>query len=115
MNSLQKNTIHLTRGDTFQSQVTIKQNGEEYIPEQGDTIRFAAKRNELNHNGTQYLDKEPLIVKEIPIDTMILRLDPEDTAGLDFDVYAYDIEITMANGRVDTFISDKLYLEPEVH
>lgn len=115
MNSLKNNTIHLTRGDTFQTQVTIKQNGEDYIPEQGDVIRFAAKRDELNHNGTQYLDKEPLIVKQIPIDTMILRLDPEDTANLDFNVYAYDIEITMANGRVDTFISDKLYLDPEVH
>lgn len=115
MNYLKDNAIYLTRGDTFQTQVTIKQNGEDYIPEQGDVIRFAAKRDELNHNNTQYLDKEPLIVKEIPIDTMILRLDPEDTAGLDFDTYAYDIEITMASGRVDTFISDKLYLKPEVH
>lgn len=114
MNSLKKNTIHLTRGDTFQTQIIIKQDGEEYIPDPGDIIRFAAKRDELNHNGTQFLDKEPLILKEIPTDTMILRLDPEDTAGLDFDVYAYDIEITMVSGRVDTFISDKLYLEPEV-
>ena len=114
MNNLKNNTIHLTRGDTFQTQVTIKQNGEPYTPVQGDKIKFAAKRDELNHNRTQFLDKEPLIVKEIPIDTMILQLNPEATAGLDFDVYAYEIEITMAGGRVDTFISDKLYLEPEV-
>ena len=114
MNILKKNTIYLTRGDTFQTQVTIKQNGEPYTPEEGDKIRFIAKRDELNHNKTQYLDKDPLIVKEIPVDTMILKLNPEDTANLDFGTYAYNIEIIMIDGRVDTFISDKLYLEPEV-
>ena len=46
---------------------------------------------------------------------MILQLDSEDTSSLIFDKYDYDIEITMADGRVDTFIKDNLYIEPEVY
>ena len=114
MIELKNNTIYLTRGDTLQIQITIRQDDEVYTPEAGDKVRFAAKRDRLIANQTQYLDEQPLILKEIPIDTMILKLDPEDTNGLDFGMYVYDIEITMANGRVDTFISDKLYLGPEV-
>lgn len=108
------NTIYLVRGDTLQAQLSIKRNNETYIPVEGDVIRFALKKNELNYNKTQYVDKQPLIIKEIPIDTMILSLSSDDTKNLDFGSYAYDIQITLANGTVDTFIMDKLYLKPEV-
>lgn len=108
------NTIYLTRGDTLQAQLSIQQDGAEYDVQSGDSIRFALKRNELNHSKTQYVDQEPLILKDISNDTMMLRLDPEDTKELDFGTYVYDIQITMANGIVDTFITDKLYLGPEV-
>ena len=114
MYKIKGKTIYLVRGDTFQTQVVIKQNGTTYTPVQGDVIRFALKRNKFNHDRTQYLDKEPLILKRIPNNTMILELEPSDTANLDFGEYHYDIEITMANGRVDTFISDSIYIQPEV-
>ena len=45
---------------------------------------------------------------------MILRLESGDTKDFRFGTYAYDIQITMADGTVDTFISDKLHLQPEV-
>ncbi len=115
MYEIKGNTIYLTRGDTFQAQLKIMQNGTVYTPVEGDSIRFALKRSRFNSNKTKYLDKEPLIVKNIPIDTMILQLDSEDTASLIFDKYDYDIEITMADGRVDTFIKDNIYIEPEVY
>lgn len=114
MYKIDKNTIYLTRGDTFSASVGIKRNGAPYTPVAGDTIRFALKRDTLNHDKTEYLDKKPLIVKEIPINTMVLRLESEDTKDFRFGTYAYDIQITMADGTVDTFISDKLYLQPEV-
>ena len=114
MYKFNKNTIHLVRGDTLEAQITIKQNDEDYVPVEGDVIRFALKKNEFNHSKTQYVNKEPLVLKQIPTDTLVLRLNPSDTAELDFGTYAYDIQITMADGKVDTFISDKLYLEPEV-
>ena len=115
MYKLEKNTIYLTRGDTLQVQLNIMQDDTTYTPAEGDSIRFALKRSQLTHDKTRYLDKEPLVLKNIPIDTMILQLDPEDTSSLNFGKYSYDIEITMANGRRDTFIKDTLYLEPEVH
>lgn len=115
MYNFDKNTIYLTRGDTLQAQLNIMQNNEIYTPIEGDSIRFALKTSKLNPNKTRYLDESPLILKTIPIDTMILQLNPEDTASLDFGKYDYDIEITMADGTVDTFIKDKMYIEPEVH
>lgn len=115
MYKLENNTIYLTRGDTLQIQLAIMQDDAVYTPVEGDSIRFALKRSLLNQNKTRYLDKEPLILKNIPIDTLILQLDSKDTASLNFGKYDYDIEITMANGRKDTFIKDMLYLEPEVH
>ena len=37
--------------------------------------------------------------------TMMLTLEPQDTADLNFGKYVYDIQLTKANGKVDTFIS----------
>lgn len=109
------NTIFLTRGDTLRALVSIKQNDDiDYTPVEGDVIRFALKRRELNAQKTEFLDKKPLVVKEIPKETLLLKLDPADTANLPFGVYKYDIQLTSANGDVDTFISDELHLELEV-
>lgn len=89
-------TITLTRGDTFEALVSAtKRDGTQYIPVAGDTIRFAMKEN--------YDDPRPLLVKDIPIDTMMLTLEPQDTADLNFGKYVYDIQLTKANGKVDTF------------
>lgn len=115
MYSIDGDHITMTRGDTFIAEVEILRDDEPYTPEQGDSVRFALKQN-LNARGTDYKESVPLILKPIPIDTMILRLDPEDTKPLGFGRYVYDIEITFANGIVDTFIADaRLDLTPEVH
>jgi hypothetical protein len=96
--SITGTTITLTRGDTFEALVSaIKKDGTPYIPVEGDVIRFAMKEN--------YDDARPLLVKEIPIDTMMLMLEPSDTADLNFGKYVYDIQLTNANGKVDTFIT----------
>ena len=78
-------TITLTRGDTFEALVSAtKRDGTQYIPVEGDVIRFAMKEN--------YDDPRPLLVKDIPIDTMMLTLEPQDTADLNFGKYVYDIQ-----------------------
>jgi hypothetical protein len=109
------NKIVMTRGDTLLVEVSIMYNGEPYTPLPGDRVRFALKRDILNSSRTDYADDQPLILKEIPVDTMILELEPEDTKPLAFATYAYDVEITFTDGRVYTFISDKLTLTKEVH
>ena len=109
-------TISLTRGDTFIATVSLTKNGTTYTPVQGDTIRFAMKHNVLNVYKTDYVDKNPIIEKNIPIDTMILRIDAADTANLPFGEYVYDMEITYANETVDTFICEAQFnILPEVH
>lgn len=96
--SVKGKAISLTRGDTFYCQIGIEDsNGNVYEPQPGDKIRFAMKR--------QVTDSEPLILKVIPNDTMILKILPEDTKELKVGAYVYDVEITKANGDVDTFIT----------
>lgn len=90
-------TISLTRGDTLYLTVVMTKDGAAYTPVEGEKVRFAMK-NKISD------DEEPLILKDIPIDTMTLKLEPEDTKPLKYGVYKYDIEYTSVDGDVDTFI-----------
>lgn len=91
-------TIVATRGDTVKLFISLRdEEGNEYTPQEGDSIRFAMKEG--------YDDAEVLIEKDIPIDTLLLKIDPEDTKGLPQpSQYVYDVQLTYANGEVDTFI-----------
>lgn len=102
-------TIKMTRGDTLRAELTLKdEEGNIYTPIQGDAIRFAMKKD--------YNDATLIISKAIPIDTMELVLNPGDTKNLPQpSTYVYDIQLTYANGDVDTFIDKaKLMLTEEV-
>ena len=92
-------TITMTRGDTLLTEVGIfNKDGTPYEPQEGDKVRFAVKKD--------YNDAEVVIFKDIPIDTLILELDPEDTEGLPQpSSWVYDIQLTTASGLVDTFIN----------
>lgn len=114
MYTIRDNKIKLTRGDTLLAIVTPTRNGEPYVPEQGDVIRFAMKHNEMDIQKKRYIDPEPLVEITIPTDTLLLTIEPNDTKPYEFGVYAYDVEITFANGDVDTFISNTITLTPEV-
>lgn len=106
--SVSGTTITLTRGDTFKAQIGITdRNGNPYIPAEGDSVRFAMKAT--------YSDPDPLLVVDIPIDTLILVIQPDDTHTLPFGNYVYDIQLTKASGEVDTFITtSKLKLTEEI-
>ena len=105
---IQGNKIHLTRGDTLRVTVIITQDGEPYTPVDGDSVRFALKRD--------FDDPNPLVLRDIPIDTLRLILIPEDTKPLDFGKYWYDVELTKNDGTVDTFIGpERFYITEEVH
>lgn len=105
---VRNNTIYLTRGDTFKAVITITYpDGSVYTPKEGDSIRFAMKAD--------VDDEECLILRDIPIDTMLLVINPLDTKELEFGSYVYDIQLTKANGDIDTFITaSKLKLTAEV-
>lgn len=95
--SVQGTKITLTRGDTFEALISITQSdGSQYFPVEGDAIRFAMASS---YEGT------PLMIKEIPIDTMKLVILPEDTKKMSYGKYVYDIQLTKVTGEVDTFIT----------
>lgn len=116
--SIDGTKIKLTRGDTFRAQIEIMIEDEVYTPVDGDSVRFALKHKELKelHGYKEFIDEDPLVIKSVPIDTMILELEPDDTKHLLFGKYKYDLEITFANGDVDTFVADAPFeITAEVH
>ena len=89
-------TIYLTRGDTLHLQVGMMIGNEAYELQEGDVVRFAMKK--------EYEDDEPLILKNL--EDGWLNLVPGDTKELEFGDYVYDIQLTTAEGEVDTFIHE---------
>lgn len=104
--------ITLTRGDTLFLKIVMKdsQTHEDISPEEGSSIRFAMK---LNYSDP---DEDVVLLKDIPINTMILEFRPEDTKHLSMGkTYVYDIQYTDAMGHVDTFIEGKFKIGKEVY
>lgn len=116
---IEGNHITLTRGDTLTLTVGLnteippvppatEPTIEPYEPVEGDVIRFAVSKGYKGQPG--YALK---ISKEIPHDTLTFTCSSTETA-LDYMDYNYDVEITHADGCVDTFISDTLTIKGEV-
>lgn len=107
--SIKGTDISLTRGDTLLLQINLTKNGEPFIPEEGSSIRFAMK--------AKYTDPDDRVIinKNIPIDTLILELEPSDTKNLPMKkTYVYDIELTNPLGHVYTFLFGTLTITEEV-
>lgn len=102
--------IEMTRGDSLTLELSLTKNNEAYTPEAGDVIRFAMAKTYKDTRGY-----ELLIEKVINHEDMLLRLDPQDTATLNYGKYVYDLQITYADGTVETFANKKqLKLTEEV-
>lgn len=102
------NDITLVRGDYFPCYITMTKDGEAFVPQVG-SLRFAVKKKYTDP------DDKVLILKTIPLDTLLLELESADTKDLKFGPYVYDIEYTDQNGRPDTFIRAKFILTEEVY
>ena len=62
MFKVKNNAITITRGDSGIAEITLQTaDGEEYTPQEGDSIRFALKSNRFTPRMTEFLDLEPLI------------------------------------------------------
>lgn len=108
-NWIKKNIISVVRGDSLWTKLELTDaNGDEYVPDPTDVIRFSLKR-------TTDDDEEPIVVKEIPPNTMELRLSQEDN-DLPPGQYFYDIEATIMNGQfTNTVVGPcKYYITPQV-
>lgn len=105
---IKKDIIFLTKGDSLWMQLSIyDKNNTPYVPDKNDSIRFALNKT-LNTD-------DPLLVKQIPNDTLELLIDASETEPLEVGNYWYDVEITHSNGFVDTFIGpNKFVITDEV-
>lgn len=111
--------ITLTRGDTLTLKVSLlhevdpvppatQPTIEPYVPQEGDAIRFALSVGYKTGPGYQFI-----LDKTIPNDTLTFTLSSQETS-IRYGSYNYDIEITHADGCVDTFISSTLTITGEV-
>lgn len=102
--SVIRNRISLTRGDSAEIVLTIRNRLTEtiFLPGPDDQITFTVKR--------KLSDEKPVIEKHL--DSGILRrenncvliLIPEDTTQLLFGTYWYDVELVLDSGYTDTII-----------
>jgi hypothetical protein len=61
-------------------------------------------------------DDEPLILRQIDPETMVLKFEPNDTKDLPMNsIYVYDVELTRVNGDVSTFIRGRVIVTDEVY
>lgn len=94
--------ITMTRGDTFARTLTLTKNGQTYTPQNGDVIRFAMAKAYKSNAGHKLL-----LNKVIPNDTLLWTINAEDTEDLGYGLYVYDLQITYADGTVETFANKK--------
>lgn len=86
-------TITLTRGDYASFHIDIEDaTGGEYTPQTGDVVTFTVKKNTKT---------EEVLIQKTGQD---IEIEHEDTAELRYGTYAYDVQLTYANGHIDTFI-----------
>lgn len=97
---IENGTIVLTRGDSAEFDIEIKDNtGLPYILKDGDKVQFAVRS--IGEFSETTPPAEPLILKEGPS----VKLTHDDTKSLAFGDYVYDIQVTFANGDRDTIAS----------
>ena len=102
--SVIRNRISITRGDSAQITLTIRNRvtGGLFVPGPDDRLTFAVKRD--------LSDESPLVVKTLDNGIVrreqdcLLLLAPEDTARLSFGTYRYDVELVLVSGYTDTVI-----------
>ena len=101
-----KNNISMTRGDSE----TITVSCEARPFEKGDAITFTVRKTAKSE--TKIIEKKVLEFEE---GKAIIEILPEDTAGMAFDRYRYDIQLTGADGTVTTIIKPAEFrIEEEV-
>lgn len=108
MLTIEGTRITVTRGDTLTLTVGMKKNNQTYVMQEGDAVRFAIS---IGHKGDA--GYKLITTADIPSDTLTFTLPSTETEKLTRSLYCYDIEMTYADGTVDTFISDYIEVRGE--
>lgn len=108
MLTIDEHTITLTRGDTLALTIGMVKDGEPYELQTGDVLRFAISTGRKGDAGYKLH-----IAKDVPHDTLTVVISSDETEALTKKSYCYDVELTYADGFVDTFISDVIKMVGE--
>lgn len=98
MFTVKNGRIYLTRGDSARLQVDIANvsDNTEYQLNPEDTLRLSVKRR-VN-------DKDTLFPTKVLKGTNVFTFTPQDTNGIAFGTYWYDVELTTSSNEVYTVI-----------
>lgn len=96
--------IKMVCGDTVKYEIDVAYGIDkvDYELSEGDKLTFTMKK--------YIYDETPLIVKDISIEDCILEIASEDTIGLQFGEYHYNVQLTLANGEIYTVIADSPFI-----
>lgn len=99
--------ITMTRGDTFHGKLTLKKDNVAYTPLEGDVVRFALANKYKSENGYRLI-----LTKTITFDGSLgtWTINANETAELKYGSYVYDIQMTYADGTVETFADQKKFV-----
>lgn len=90
---ISNNEITLTRGDSAEFDIELSScDGEAYEAQEGDIIEFTVKENVYSSEALIHKKGNKIIIA------------PEDTAKMSYKEYVYDVQVTFADGTVDTVI-----------
>ncbi len=96
--------IYMTRGDKARFRFNASYGDEDYTPETGDVFTFTVKKG---------MGGQALLTKTIEDNRLIIL--PEDTKNMECGRYCYDVQLTKADGTVETVIPPHIFnLEEEV-
>ncbi|MEG1562282.1 MAG: hypothetical protein RR365_00895 [Bacteroides sp.] len=111
MLKISNGNIIMVRGDTARFSISIycpDSSKTKYVLKDGDKVVFTVRR--LPKKGIT----DDFIFQKVFVNNQI-AIDPYDTATLDYGDYIFDVELTFANGDVNTIIEKHvLTLKEEV-
>lgn len=95
MFEIYRGDISIIRGDSAIFEITIVDEEKNiYTPTESDTITFTVKENTRS---------KPVVIQKPVIDGKVV-INPEDTNGLRYGKYVYDVQLVTGDGWVDTII-----------
>ena len=93
--------VSITRGDNgFLSLEIEEQDGSTYKRADGDSLTFTVKKSYSSDYA--YISKE--------IDGLSFEILPEETSGLDYGTYWYDVELNTADGATYTVVGPSRFV-----
>lgn len=94
------NHIKMIRGDS--EAITVSCEQQPFLA--GDKVTFTVRKSKKDT--TKYIQKD---ITEFVEGKALIKIEPSDTAGMDFDNYIYDIQITREDGTVKTIVRPAIF------